>query len=151
MNAHQHSSYREATIFIVDDDDIDAMTLTRSLKKMKILNPVCRARDGQEALDLLTSGRIAAPFIILLDLNMPRMGGIEFLKAIRADPDLTGTVVFMLTTSKSDEDVSAAYRDHVAGYIYKQEIDGSFMDVVRLIEHYWKIVELPYDGRAISK
>lgn len=136
-------------MLIVDDDDIDAKALERSLRKMKLLNPVYRARDGQEALDMLRSGAVPRPFIILLDLNMPRMGGLEFLDIIRSDAGLTGSVVFVFTTSKSDEDLTAAYRSHVAGYILKQRLDGGFLDVVSLIEHYWRIVELPVlDGQS---
>lgn len=134
---------REATLLIVDDDDIDAKALERSLRKMKLLNPVLRARDGQEALDMLRSDAVSKPFIILLDLNMPRLGGLEFLDIIRGDPVLSGSIVFVLTTSKSDEDLTAAYQSHVAGYILKQRLDGGFVDVICLIDHYWRIVELP--------
>jgi CheY-like chemotaxis protein len=136
-------NYKEVTLFIVDDDDIDAIALERSLRKLKLLNPVRRARDGQEALELLRAGEISAPFIILLDLNMPRMNGLEFLQALRIDPMLTHAVVFVLTTSKSDEDLVAAYREHVAGYVFKQHMDRDFLEVISLIEHYWRLVELP--------
>lgn len=136
-------NYREVTLLVVDDDDIDAMTLERALRKLKLLNPVQRARDGQEALDMLRAGSIASPYMILLDINMPRMNGLEFLQVIRTDPVLTESVVFVLTTSKSDEDLVAAYREHVAGYVLKQRMDSDFLDVVSLIEHYWRVVELP--------
>jgi CheY-like chemotaxis protein len=136
-------NYKEVTLFIVDDDDIDAIALERALRKLRLLNTVRRARDGQEALDLLRAGEIPAPFIILLDLNMPRMNGLEFLQALRIDPMLTHAVVFVLTTSKSDEDLVAAYRNHVAGYVFKQHMDRDFLEVVGLVEHYWRLVELP--------
>jgi CheY-like chemotaxis protein len=136
-------NYKEVTLFIVDDDDIDAIALERALRKLRLLNTVRRARDGQEALDLLRAGEIPAPFIILLDLNMPRMNGLEFLQALRTDPMLTHAVVFVLTTSKSDEDLVAAYRNHVAGYVFKQHMDRDFLEVVGLVEHYWRLVELP--------
>jgi len=136
-------NYKEITLFIVDDDDIDAIALERALRKLKLLNTVCRAHDGQEALNLLRAGAVPAPFIILLDLNMPRMNGLEFLQAIREDPALTHAVVFVLTTSKSDEDLVAAYREHVAGYVLKQHMDRDFLEVIGLIEHYWRLVELP--------
>ena len=131
------------TLFIVDDDDIDAIALERALRKLRLLNTVRRARDGQEALNLLRAGEIPAPFIILLDLNMPRMNGLEFLEALRTDPMLTHAVVFVLTTSKSDEDLVAAYRKHVAGYVFKQHMDRDFLEVIGLVEHYWRLVELP--------
>jgi CheY-like chemotaxis protein len=136
-------NYKEVTLLIVDDDDIDAIALERALRKLRLLNTVCRARDGQEALDMLRDAVVPAPYIILLDLNMPRMNGLEFLQALRTDPTLTHAVVFVLTTSKSDEDLVAAYRKHVAGYIFKQHMDRDFLEVVSLIEHYWRLVELP--------
>lgn len=143
MQTLHKQNYKEVTLFIVDDDDIDAIALERALRKLRLLNTVRRARDGQEALDQLRSGAIAAPYIILLDLNMPRMGGLEFLQVLRTDPALTHAVVFVLTTSKSDEDLVAAYREHVAGYVLKQHMDRDFLEVISLIEHYWRLVELP--------
>jgi CheY-like chemotaxis protein len=144
-------NYRDAAFFIVDDDDVDAMALERSLRKMNLLNPLHRARDGQEALEILRTGRIPGPHIILLDLNMPRMGGLEFLKIIRTDPAFTSTVVFVLTTSKSDEDITAAYLDHVAGYIFKQRMDSGFIEVINFIDRYFQLVELPIiNGKKAS-
>lgn len=143
MQILQKQNYKETTLFIVDDDDIDAIALERALRKLRLLNTVMRARDGREALELLRAGRIPSPYIILLDLNMPRMNGLEFLEALRTDPLLTHAVVFVLTTSKSDEDLVAAYRKHVAGYVFKQHMDRDFLEVIGLIEHYWRLVELP--------
>lgn len=143
MQTLHRQNYKEVTLFIVDDDDIDAIALERALRKLRLLNTVRRARDGQEALNLLRAGEIPAPFIILLDLNMPRMNGLEFLEALRSDPTLTHAVVFVLTTSKSDEDLVAAYRKHVAGYVFKQHMDRDFLEVIGLVEHYWRLVELP--------
>lgn len=136
-------NYKEVTLLVVDDDDIDAIALERALLKLRLLNTIQRARDGQEALDMLRSGAVPDPYIVLLDLNMPRMGGIEFMKVLREDPALTHSVIFVLTTSKSDEDLVAAYREHVAGYILKQHMDRGFLEVMGLIEHYWRLVELP--------
>lgn len=143
--------YRDATLFIVDDDDIDAMTIERSFRKMKLLNPVLRAKDGQQALDMLAADQVPAPYIILLDLNMPRMGGLEFLARVRKDPKLTSVVIFVLTTSKSDEDLAAAYQDHVAGYVLKQQIGNNFIDLISLIECYWRVVELPIPASGQSE
>ena len=137
------STTRTVSLLIVDDDDIDAMGLKRALHKLKLLNPLYRARDGIEAMELLRSGQLPKPYIILLDINMPRMNGLEFLEALRADPELTPSVVFVLTTSKSDEDIMAAYREHVAGYLLKQRMDSDFMQVISLLDHYWRIIELP--------
>ena len=143
MQILQKQNYKEVTLFIVDDDDIDAIALERALRKLRLLNTVIRARDGREALEMLRAGKISSPYIILLDLNMPRMNGLEVLEALRTDALLTHAVVFVLTTSKSDEDLVAAYRQHVAGYVFKQHMDRDFLEVVGLIEHYWRLVELP--------
>jgi CheY-like chemotaxis protein len=143
LQTQSRHNYKEVTLLVVDDDDIDAIALERALRKLRLLNTLHRARDGLEALTLLRSGVISPPYIILLDLNMPRMNGLEFLEALRADPILTHAVVFVLTTSKSDEDLVAAYRKHVAGYVFKQHMDRDFLEVIGLIEHYWRIVELP--------
>lgn len=136
-------NYKEVTLLIVDDDDIDAISLERALRKLRLVNPAFRARNGLEALEILRSGMIPSPYIILLDLNMPRMNGLEFLEALRSDPLLTHAVVFVLTTSKSDQDLVSAYRHHVAGYVFKQHMDRDFLEVMSLMEHYWRLVELP--------
>ena len=143
MQTPNKHNYKEVTLLIVDDDDIDAIALERAMRKLRMLNAVHRARDGLEALTMLRSAGIPSPYIILLDLNMPRMNGLEFLQALRNDPSLTHGVVFVLTTSKSDEDLVAAYREHVAGYVLKQHMDRDFLEVISLIEHYWRLVELP--------
>ena len=137
------SAFREVSLLVVEDDDIDATALKRALQKLKLLNPIYRAKDGLEAIELLRAGHIPAPYIILLDLNMPRMNGLEFLEELRSDPHLTHSIVFVLTTSKSDEDIIAAYREHVAGYLLKQRMDNDFLQVVGLLNHYWRIIELP--------
>lgn len=134
---------KTVNLLVVDDDDIDVTALRRAMSKLKLLNPVYRAKDGIEALETLRRGSIPAPYIILLDINMPRMNGLEFLEILRADPDLTQAIVFILTTSKSDEDIVAAYREHVAGYLLKQRMDSDFMQVIGLLDHYWRIIELP--------
>lgn len=138
--------YKEVSILIVDDDEIDVESFRRTFKKLKIANPIHRARDGVEAFEMLRSNNIPAPYIILLDINMPRMNGLEFLHQLRDDPLLTSAVVFILTTSVAEEDIFAAYRLHVAGYIPKQEMDSQFMAVVGFLDHYWRVVELPCLG-----
>lgn len=134
-------------LLLVEDDEVDIQGLKRAFARSRIANPLAVARDGLEALELLRgeNGRekLAKPYLVLLDLNMPRMNGIEFLEAIRADEELRGTVVFMITTSKADEDKARAYGHNVAGYIVKQDPANTFMEAVSLLEHYWKIVEFP--------
>ncbi len=133
------------TLLLVEDDDIDAMGVERALKRRRIANPLLRARDGIEALEILRSGQVEKPYLVLLDLNMPRMGGLEFIQEVRKDPKLSDAVVFVLTTSKSDEDMTAAYRSHVAGYIVKSEVGDCFSNVVQMLDAYWQIVLLPQD------
>lgn len=137
---------REVSLLIVDDDDIDVIGVRRALEKLKIANPSFRAKDGLEALDMLRDGSITPPSIVLLDLNMPRMNGIEFLRELRGDKELTKTVVFVLTTSKAEEDMAMAYEKHIAGYMTKSAINRDFINAVGLLDHYWRIVELPRPG-----
>ncbi len=141
------NQYKEVSILLVDDDDVDAKAVQRSLKKLKIANPYYRVRNGKEAVDFLKGENgmtsLDKPYIILLDLNMPDMGGIEFLEVIRDDPIVKDAIVFVLTTSSSDEDRIAAYKKNIAGYIVKSGIDDSFLKVIDMIEHYWRVVTLP--------
>jgi CheY-like chemotaxis protein len=136
-------NYTDATILLVEDDDIDAMIVQRAFKKLRIINPIVRAKDGIVALDLLRNASVSRPYIILLDLNMPRMGGLEMLKELRSDEVLKNNVVFVLTTSKDDEDKFAAYSQNIAGYILKENLQDGFDELVKLLDHYWRIVELP--------
>lgn len=134
-------------LLLVDDDEVDVQGLKRAFTKSKIGNPISVARDGIEALEILRGengrAKLAKPHLILLDLNMPRMNGIEFLEALRADEELKAALVFMVTTSKAEEDKARAYGHNVAGYIVKQDPANTFMQAVSLLEHYWKIVEFP--------
>ena len=136
-------SYKHATIILVEDDDIDAMSVERAFKKLKIINPIVRAKDGLSALEILQQGAVTKPYLMLLDLNMPRMGGLELLAKLRSDEHLKNTVVFVLTTSKDDEDKLAAYDKNIAGYIVKENLQYGFDELVKLLDHYWRIVELP--------
>jgi CheY-like chemotaxis protein len=138
-----NKKFKPASILLVEDDDIDAMSVQRAFQRMKIANPIVRAKDGIEALDILLKGGIEQPYLILLDLNMPRMGGLELLDTIRNNPQLELSVVFVLTTSKDDEDKIKAYKHHVAGYIVKEKLDEGFEQLVRMLDHYWRLVELP--------
>ena len=136
---------RTVHFLIVDDDDVDAMGMERAFKNLRLANPRSRVHDGIEALELLRAkdGALPEPRLVLLDLNMPRMDGLEFLAELRADPDLSHTVVFVLTTSAADEDRLAAYKHNIAGYIVKSDLANGFMDVVELLSVYWRVVELP--------
>lgn len=138
---------RTVTFLLVEDDEVDIKAIERSLRELKICNPLVIARDGREALEHLRGQndreKISSPFLILLDLNMPRMNGLEFLAELRSDPELNTSVVFVLTTSKDDRDRLSAYEKHVAGYIVKSNVANSFSEAMKLIDHYWRVVELP--------
>jgi DNA-binding response OmpR family regulator len=134
-------------ILLVEDDDGDAKALERAFRKAKIANQILRAFDGVDAMDMLkgANGRekISSPNILLVDLNMPRMNGIQLVQALRKDADLRHSITFILTTSKRDEDKVAAYDLNVAGYIVKATAGRDFLNLVSLVDCYWRIVEMP--------
>lgn len=134
-------------LLIVDDDELDRELIERGLRKAKVANPVTMAGDGQEALDILrgTGDRppLPSPFIVILDWNMPRMGGLEFLEEIRKDEELRTSTIFVLTTSKDGRDQQSAYEHLVAGYIVKEKVGQDFVELITLLDAYWRIVELP--------
>lgn len=140
---------RTANLLLVDDDDLDVEALERAIREARIANPIFRASDGEEALQMLNGEagvtHVRSPVLVFLDLNMPRMTGLEFLQAIRAHPndEIRRTVAFVLTTSDAEADRLAAYDAHVAGYIVKTNAGESFLDLSELIKSYWKLVELP--------
>lgn len=135
-------------VLLVDDDEVDVMAVKRAFGQAKITNDLFIASDGVEALEMLRGEHedgihIKQPYIILLDLNMPRMGGLEFLDTIRRDDDLKRAVVFVLTTSDDERDIGAAYDAQVAGYIVKSRVSENFEELLRILEPYWEFVELP--------
>ncbi|MEP7125399.1 MAG: response regulator [Byssovorax sp.] len=135
---------KQLNILLVEDDEIDVMTVRRAFRKNNITNPLKVAGDGIEALEMLRSGEIpAANRIILLDINMPRMDGIEFLRELRADPALRSTTVVVLTTSNEDRDRIHAYELNVAGYILKPVTFVSFVESMTMLNKYWTLMEFP--------
>jgi len=135
-------------ILVVDDDDIDVMNVQRAFKKNNITNRLFVAHNGVEALDLLrgTNGvqKIdPLPRIILLDINMPRMNGLEFLKNLRADPAIKNISVFILTTSADDKDRLEAYNYNVAGYIVKPISFEEFVNAVSILNNFWTLSMQP--------
>lgn len=140
---------KTVSILLVEDDKIDQKSLMRSFKKLRISNPLQIANDGVEAWDILTQAEgapeLQRPFMVILDINMPRMNGIELLRKIRAHEKLKDTIVFVLTTSNDEKDKFAAFNCNVAGYMLKTDMDNSFMEAVELVENYWRVVEFPQD------
>jgi CheY-like chemotaxis protein len=135
---------RELHILLVDDDDVDVMNVQRAFQKNRLANPIHVAANGIEALEKLRDGSITSPRrLVLLDLNMPRMNGIEFLRVLRADPELQTTSVVVLTTSNEERDKVEAYRLNVAGYLLKPVTFVNFIDVMATLNKYWTLVEMP--------
>ncbi|HEX9985607.1 MAG TPA: response regulator [Thermoanaerobaculia bacterium] len=131
-------------ILLVEDDEVDVMNVKRAFAKGNITNPLFVAGNGIEALERLRGDEIPkSRRLVLLDLNMPRMNGIEFLRELRADPELTLTPVVVLTTSDAERDKVEAYNLHVAGYLLKPVTFASFCETMASLNKYWTLVELP--------
>jgi CheY-like chemotaxis protein len=131
-------------ILLVEDDQVDVMNVKRAFEKNRIANPLYVAGDGIEGLEKLRSGEVPRERrIILLDLNMPRMSGIEFLRELRSDPALQHTPVVVLTTSNDERDKISAYNFNVAGYLLKPVTFINFVEVMAALNKYWTLVELP--------
>ena len=135
---------RLLNILLVEDDEVDVMNVKRAFKLNNILNPLYVAADGVDGLEMLRNGSVPrGRRIILLDLNMPRMNGIEFLRELRKDPDLAPTPVVVLTTSNDDRDKIDAYNLNVAGYLVKPVTFPNFCESMAALNKYWSLVELP--------
>ena len=135
---------RSLTILLVDDDEVDVMTVKRAFTKANITNKVFVATNGVEALELLRRDAIPPQRrLILLDLDMPRMNGIEFLRELRKDPALAALTVVVLTTSNEDRDRVNAYQLNVAGYLLKPVTFSDFAEVMATLNKYWTLMELP--------
>jgi CheY-like chemotaxis protein len=138
---------RPLNFLLVEDDEVDVMNVQRAFRKRNIGNPLTVAVDGAEALSILRgeSSRSMPKQrrVILLDLNMPRMNGLEFLRELRADETLRHETVVVLTTSEGDQDRIDAYRLNVAGYIVKPVTGEGFMDAMVALNRYWSVSELP--------
>jgi CheY-like chemotaxis protein len=135
---------RALNILLVDDDEIDVMTVRRAFSRANIANQIYVATDGIQALDMLRNdGLPAARRLILLDLNMPRMNGIELLRELRNDPALHMLTVIVLTTSNEDRDRVDAYQLNVAGYLLKPVTFHAFAEVMATLNKYWTLMEMP--------
>ncbi|MGD1895726.1 MAG: response regulator [Phormidesmis sp.] len=134
-------------ILLVEDDTVDVMNVQRSFKKANIKNPLYIANNGVEALSVLRNETdVKMPKsrrLVLLDLNMPKMGGIEFLRELRSDKALKPTPVIVLTTSDQERDRIEAYNLNVAGYILKPVTFVNFAEVMATLNHYWTLCEMP--------
>ena len=130
MKNHEH-------ILLIEDDDVDVMTVRRSLKEVGASNPLDLMSDGEQALRHLRNPASVRPGLILLDLNMPRMNGVEFLTALRADPALRSIPVVVLTTSQEESDRINSFSHSVSGYMIKPVDYPQFVKTMRIIRDYW--------------
>lgn len=130
-------------LLIIEDDQVDVMTIRRALKEIHVANPVVHVENGEEALDYLRDSSREKPCIILLDLNMPVMSGLEFLQVVKHDDYLRRFPVIVLTTSEEQQDKLNSFNLGVAGYMAKPVDYRQFVEVMRSINLYWTISELP--------
>ena len=131
------------SILLVEDDSVDAMTVKRAFGELKVKNELIRAINGEAALNYLREHLDQKPCVILLDLNMPKMNGIEFLKVMKADDELRPIPVVVLTTSKDDRDKMESFKACVAGYIVKPVDYRKFVEAMKILNLYWTLSEIP--------
>jgi CheY-like chemotaxis protein len=137
-------SDRTLNILLVEDDEVDVMNVRRAFERNNVSNPLYVAGNGLEALEMLRDGTVPNERrLILLDLNMPKMNGIEFLQALRSDPELSSAPVVVLTTSNDDQDKIDAYNLNVAGYLLKPVTFSNFCERMTTLNKYWTLVEMP--------
>lgn len=133
-------------ILLVEDDGVDATTVKRALADLNVINPLVHQPDGEQALKYLRSEDNHKPCVILLDLNMPRVNGLEFLKIIKNEPELKQIPVIVLTTSKAEQDKSDSFQNSAAGYIIKPTDYKKFIDAIKTVDLYWTLSELPCES-----
>jgi CheY-like chemotaxis protein len=130
-------------LLIIDDDEIDALTMTRALSKVIPANRVTVAHSGAKGLELLRSGTVPRPYIVLVDISMPVMNGHEFVAELRKDASLRNSVVFVVTTSSAADDIQKAYNQCVTGYVVKNVDGADFTQVVEMLQYYCRVVVFP--------
>ncbi len=131
------------TILLVEDDEVDVMTVKRALHDLHVINPLDVTSNGEEALEYLNDEQNEKPCVILLDLNMPKMNGIEFLKIVKRDKLFKMIPVVVLTTSKNEQDKIESFKLSVAGYMIKPVDYVQFVETMKTINMYWTLSELP--------
>ena len=145
-----HSS--PVQFLLVEDDSVDVEAVQRSFQRNELQSPLFTTSDAQDALRILRGeagpDAVQGPFVVLLDLNLPRMDGLEFLEALRQDPSLKDTVVFVLSTSNAERDKRAAYAHNVAGYFVKSDLGPGLESLVPLLRTYASVVHFPRASAA---
>jgi CheY-like chemotaxis protein len=136
-------------VLLIEDDVIDAMTVRRAFKDLNLSNPLAHVTNGEEGLGYLKDPSNPTPCVVLLDLNMPRMNGVEFIEIVKADPALRLIPIIVFTTSNDRCDITESYRHSVAGYIVKPVDYHSFVEAIAAVGLYWTINELASDGCTV--
>jgi len=135
-------------VLLIEDDDVDAMTIRRAVEDLKVAGPLTHVTNGEEALEYLRRQGSEKPCIILLDLNMPRMNGTEFLKVVKSDEALKKIPIIVLTNSSEQCDIVSSFDLCVAGYIVKPVDYERLVQALRTIDLYWTLSELPNGGKG---
>ena len=147
MNVKRSDSFKLVRFMIVDDDEVSVMAIKRSMNQLNLVNPTTIAKDGIEALQILHDAvgtdSTLPPFIITLDLSMPKMGGLEFLNHVRDNPIFKKLIIFVLTTSDAPIDIAQAYEKNIAGYIVKENPTETFRKSLAMLNDYAQLVVLP--------
>jgi CheY-like chemotaxis protein len=133
-------------ILLVEDENIDVLTVKRAFMDLKVANELVPVHDGEEALEYLRSQSNTKPCVILLDLNMPKMDGTEFLKIIKKDEALKMIPVVVLTTSNTEQDIVKSFELGAAGYMVKSIDYHKFKETINTIDLYWTLSKLPPNG-----
>ena len=142
---------KQKPILLVEDDSVDAMTVKRAMRDLQVNHSVIHSVNGEEAMKYLTSPDTEKPFVILLDLNMPKMNGIEFLKVMKAHPELKTIPVIVLTTSKERRDILDSFEFGASGYMIKPVDYSKFVEILSRIVIYWNSSELPKEGHLLAE
>jgi CheY-like chemotaxis protein len=137
----------EVNLLLVEDDEVDVKAVKHALRNLQIASPLTVASDGIEALEILRGENgvepMKRPYLVLLDLNVPRMGGMRFLDELRRDPEPSGSLVFVVTTSADEGNRFGAYDRRVAGSLLKYSTSRTFVETASTVDHCWHAIELP--------
>jgi len=137
-------------ILLVEDDKVDAMTVKRALHDIGAAYDLVHVRNGEEALEHLRTPGHAKPTFMLVDLNMPRMNGLELLETLKSDCFLRDIPVVVLTTSRNERDIQESYRLGASGYIVKQANYEGFKETIKIVVDYWSLSETAQEEMELS-
>lgn len=147
MTATTRTNQEQLRLLLIEDNEIDQEILTRAFRKAEVPCEILLARDGGRAIDLMLGHdeeqSLERPYLVILDLDMPDVDGLEFLSEIRTDPQLRGTVIFVLTGALREGALNRCYDQCVAGVLYKSALSDDPAAFVHLLTQYWQLVQLP--------